>query len=43
MAVECHPGQIGQWQKGVFEVIGPKDKATAEFIYPKPAWPKPKK
>ncbi len=43
MAVECHPGQIGQWQNGVFEVIGPKDKATAKPIYPKPKWPKPKK
>jgi branched-chain amino acid transport system substrate-binding protein len=43
LAVECHPGQIGQWQKGVFEVIGPKDKATAAPIYPKPKWPKPKK
>jgi branched-chain amino acid transport system substrate-binding protein len=43
LAVECHPGQIGQWQKGVFEVIGPEDKATAKPIYPKPKWPKPKK
>jgi len=39
LAVECHPGQIGQWQKGVFEVIGPKNKATAKGIYPKPPWP----
>ncbi|MBW1998708.1 MAG: amino acid ABC transporter substrate-binding protein [Deltaproteobacteria bacterium] len=43
LAVECHPGQIGQWQKGVFEVIGPKEKRTAAPIYPKPKWPKPKK
>jgi branched-chain amino acid transport system substrate-binding protein len=49
LARECHPGQIGQWQwderagKCVWEVIGPKEKATAEPIYPKPKWPKPKK
>lgn len=41
LAVECHPGQIGQWQNGYPEVIGPKDKATAEPIYPKPDWPAP--
>jgi len=41
LAKECHTGEIGQWQNGVFEVIGPKDKATAEMIYPKPAWPTP--
>ncbi len=41
LAVECHPGEIGQWQNGIFEVIGPKDKATAEPIYPKPPWPTP--
>lgn len=40
MAVEAHPGQMGQWQKGVYEVIGPKEKRTAPPIYPKPAWPK---
>lgn len=34
----ANPGEIGQWQKGVFEVVGPK--ATAEVIYPKPQWPK---
>jgi branched-chain amino acid transport system substrate-binding protein len=41
LAKECHPGQVGQWQNGIFEVIGPADKATADFIYPKPAWPAP--
>ncbi len=40
LAVECHTGEVGQWQDGVFEVIGPKEKATAQPIYPKPAWPK---
>ncbi len=40
LAVECYAGQVGQWQKGVFEVIGPKAKATAPVAYPKPAWPK---
>jgi branched-chain amino acid transport system substrate-binding protein len=39
MAKESHPGEVGQWQNGVYEVIGPKDKATAPFIYPKPPWP----
>ena len=38
LAVDCHPGEIGQWQNGVFEVIGPEEKATAPPIYPKPAW-----
>jgi branched-chain amino acid transport system substrate-binding protein len=42
MAKDCHTGEIGQWQNGVFEVIGPKKHATAKFVYPKPAWPKPK-
>ena len=42
MAKDCHTGEIGQWQNGVFEVVGPKKHATANFVYPKPAWPKPK-
>lgn len=42
MAKDCHTGEIGQWQKGLFEVVGPKKHATAKFVYPKPAWPKPK-
>jgi branched-chain amino acid transport system substrate-binding protein len=43
LAKECFAGQIGQWQKGVFEVIDPGNKRTAKPIYPKPDWPKPKK
>ena len=39
LAEECHPGQIGQWQDGIFEVIDVGDKRTADPIYPKPAWP----
>jgi branched-chain amino acid transport system substrate-binding protein len=39
LAKECHLGEVGQWQKGVFEVVGPKNKATSPFLYPKPAWP----
>jgi len=35
-----HPGEIGQWQKGVFEVIDCSKKRTAPPEYPKPAWPK---
>jgi len=38
---ECYAGQIGQWQNGVFEVIDPGEKRTAEPIYPKPDWPAP--
>jgi branched-chain amino acid transport system substrate-binding protein len=38
-----HPGEIGQWQKGVFEVIDPGQKRTAPPEYPKPSWPKPQK
>ena len=34
-----YAGQIGQWQKGVFEVIDNDNKATAPMLYPKPAWP----
>jgi len=41
MAKESHPGEIGQWQNGVYEVVGPKEKATAPFVYPKPAFPAP--
>jgi branched-chain amino acid transport system substrate-binding protein len=37
-----HPGEIGQWQKGVFEVIDPGAKRTAPPEYPKPQWPKKK-
>lgn len=42
LARECHPGEWGQWQNGVWEVILPADKATATPIYPKPAWGKAK-
>lgn len=41
LAEECHPGQIGQWINGEWEVILPADKATATPIFPKPAWPTP--
>jgi branched-chain amino acid transport system substrate-binding protein len=39
LAKDCHTGEIGQWINGVYEVVGPKEHATAEFVYPKPAWP----
>ncbi|MBI3077999.1 MAG: amino acid ABC transporter substrate-binding protein [Deltaproteobacteria bacterium] len=32
------PGMVGQWQKGEFEVVWPRDRATARPIFPKPAW-----
>jgi len=45
MAKESHTGEIGQWQKGVFEIVGggkwPNTKITEPFIYPKPDWPAP--
>ena len=34
------PGEVGQWQKGSFEIVAGKKKRTAEPIYPKPPWPK---
>ena len=37
------PGEIGQWQKGVYEVMMPKKYRTAKPWYPKPAWPKMEK
>jgi len=36
------PGDIGQWQKGVYEVMMPKQFRTAAPWYPKPNWPAPK-
>jgi len=38
MAYESHPGEIGQWINGKLEIIG-GNITTAEFVYPKPAWP----
>jgi branched-chain amino acid transport system substrate-binding protein len=38
-----HPGEIGQWQKGIFEVVDPGEKRTAPPEYPKPPWPQSKK
>jgi len=35
-----HPGEIGQWQNGVFEVVDPGEKRTAPPLYPKPNWPR---
>jgi branched-chain amino acid transport system substrate-binding protein len=42
LAKDAHPGEIGQWINGVYEVVGPTAKATAKVLYPKPKWPKPK-
>lgn len=38
-----HPGEVGQWQNGVFEVIDSGKKRTAKPVYPKPEWPKKEK
>jgi branched-chain amino acid transport system substrate-binding protein len=35
------PGEVGQWQKGEFEIVAAKEKRTAQPEYPKPAWPTP--
>ncbi len=37
------PGDIGQWQNGVYEVMMPKQFRTAKPLFPKPKWPAPKK
>jgi branched-chain amino acid transport system substrate-binding protein len=36
-----HPGEVGQWQNGSWEVIDAGPKRTAKPIYPKPAWQPP--
>jgi branched-chain amino acid transport system substrate-binding protein len=41
LARECHPGEWGQWQNGEWEVILPRDKSTAEIVFPKPKWGDP--
>jgi len=45
LVMETHPGEIGQWQNGVLEIVGGGDwdsvVLTSEFIYPKPEWPAP--
>ena len=38
--LEAHHGEVGQWINGTYEVVGPFDKATADWVYPKPPWPK---
>jgi branched-chain amino acid transport system substrate-binding protein len=38
MAKESHPGEVGQWQNGVVEIVG-GNHTTAPLIYPKPDWP----
>lgn len=32
------PGTVSQWQKGEFEVVWPKTRATAPLVTAKPAW-----
>jgi branched-chain amino acid transport system substrate-binding protein len=45
LAKETHPGEIGQWQGGIVEIVGggdwPATKLTSDWVYPKPAWPTP--
>jgi branched-chain amino acid transport system substrate-binding protein len=36
------PGDIGQWQNGVYEVMMPLKYRTAKPLFPKPKWPAPK-
>jgi branched-chain amino acid transport system substrate-binding protein len=37
------PGMVQQWQNGIYEIIWPRDRATAEVIFPKPPWPQKEK
>lgn len=32
------PGMVQQWQGGIYEIIWPQERATAEPIFPKSAW-----
>jgi branched-chain amino acid transport system substrate-binding protein len=32
------PGTVSQWQKGEFEVVWPRERATAPLTFPKPEW-----
>ena len=41
LAVECHAGEIGQYQNGEPEVIDPGQNRTAPPVYPKPDWAAP--
>lgn len=34
-----YPGEVGQWQDGEFEIVGPAENRTSDPIYPKPSWP----
>jgi branched-chain amino acid transport system substrate-binding protein len=47
MAKESHTGEIGQWQKGIFETVGggkwPNTRITAPLQYPKAPWQAPPK
>lgn len=36
-----HPGEVGQWQNGVWQVIDVGAKRTAPPMYPKPPWGPP--
>jgi len=37
---DMYLGNVGQWQKGIYEVVDNDARRTADPIYPKPAWPK---
>ncbi len=36
-----HPGEMGQWQNGTWEIIDVGKKRTAKPMYPKPPWQPP--
>ena len=40
LAHECHPGQIGQWQSGILEIVAGAT-TTSTLDYPKAAFPPP--
>ncbi len=32
------PGMVGQWQKGEFDIVWPRERATGTPVVPKPGW-----
>ena len=36
-----HPGEVGQWQNGTWQIIDMGAKRTAKPVYPKPMWGPP--
>lgn len=39
LSKDAHTGEVGQYINGVYEVVGPYEWATADWVVPKPEWP----